>query len=80
MRIAAWVAAAAVLLRRTLTAQLAHGAAALVVTGAEATKAGPGHYVISGAALGVEGAWTVEITARVSEFDEFRRKLQVPIR
>jgi hypothetical protein len=36
--------------------------------------------VISGAALGVDGEWTVEIAARVSAFDEFRRKLQVPIR
>jgi copper transport protein len=46
----------------------------------EATDAGPGYYVISGAALAVEGVWTVEITPRVSDFDEFRRKLQVPIR
>ena len=46
----------------------------------EATKAGPGHYVVSGAALGVEGDWTVEIAARVSDFDEFRTKLEVPVR
>ena len=45
----------------------------------EATKAGPGHYVVSGAALGVEGDWTVEIAARVSDFDEFRTKLVVPV-
>jgi copper transport protein len=46
----------------------------------EATKAGPGHYLVSGAALGVEGEWTLEIAARVSDFDEFRTKLNVPIR
>jgi copper transport protein len=46
----------------------------------EATKAGPGHYVVSGAALGVEGEWTVEVAARVSDFDEFRAKLNVPVR
>lgn len=46
----------------------------------EATKAGPGHYVISGAALGVEGDWTVEIAARVTDFDEFRTELAVPVR
>ena len=45
----------------------------------EAPKAGPGHYVVSGAALGVEGDWTVEIAARVTDFDEFRTKLVVPV-
>jgi copper transport protein len=45
----------------------------------ESTKAGPGHYVVSAAALGVEGNWTVEIAARVSDFDEFRTKLEVQI-
>ena len=29
---------------------------------------------------GVEGEWTVEIAARVSDFDEFRAKLNVPVR
>lgn len=46
----------------------------------EATKAGPGHYLVAGAALGVEGDWTLEIAARASDFDEFRTKLNVPIR
>jgi copper transport protein len=46
----------------------------------ESTKAGPGHYVVSGVALGVEGDWAVEIAARVSDFDEFRTKLEVPVR
>jgi copper transport protein len=46
----------------------------------EATRAGPGHYVVSGAAFGVKGEWTVEIASRVSEFDEFRTKLHVPVR
>jgi copper transport protein len=44
-----------------------------------ATKAGPGDYVVSGAALGVAGDWTVEIVARVSDFDEHRASLEVPI-
>jgi copper transport protein len=44
------------------------------------TKAGPGHYVIAGAALGVKGDWTVEIAARVSDFDEHRAEVEVPIR
>ena len=46
----------------------------------DASKAGPGHYVISGAALAPEGEWTLEIAARVTEFDEFRTKLEVPVR
>ena len=45
----------------------------------EPTKAGPGHYVISGAAFGVTGDWTLEIAARVSDFDEHRVKVDVPI-
>ena len=45
----------------------------------EPRKAGPGHYVISGAALGVAGDWTLEIAARVSDFDEHRTKLEVPV-
>jgi copper transport protein len=45
-----------------------------------ATKAGLGHYVVSGAALGVAGDWSVEVVARVSEFDEYRAEVKVPIR
>ena len=46
----------------------------------EATRAGPGHYVVSGATFGVKGEWTVEIASRVSDFDEFRTKLKLPVR
>ena len=46
----------------------------------ESTKAGPGHYVISGAALSVAGDWSIEVAARVSEFDEHRARIEVPIR
>jgi copper transport protein len=44
-----------------------------------ATKAGPGHYVISAATFGVKGNWTIEVAARVSDFDEYRAKVEVPI-
>jgi len=44
------------------------------------TKAGPGHYVIAGAALGAPGDWTVDVTARVSDFDEYRAQVEVPIK
>jgi hypothetical protein len=44
-----------------------------------ATKAGPGHYVISGATFGVKGNWTIEVAGRISDFDEYRAKVEVPI-
>jgi copper transport protein len=46
----------------------------------DATKAGPGHYVVSGAAFGVSGTWSVVIAARVSDFDEYRASFEAPIR
>jgi copper transport protein len=45
-----------------------------------ATKAGPGHYVVTGAALSPPGDWALEVVARVSDFDEYRTTFQVPIR
>jgi copper transport protein len=45
----------------------------------DARTAGPGHYVVTSAALGVEGDWKVEVVARVSEFDEHRTSFEVPI-
>ncbi|MGH8572227.1 MAG: hypothetical protein ACREX8_06585, partial [Gammaproteobacteria bacterium] len=47
---------------------------------AEAEKAGPGHYVVPAAAFGVTGAWELEITSRVSRFDEYQTTLTVPIK
>ena len=43
-------------------------------------RAGPGHYVVSGAPFGVAGDWRVEVAARVSEFDEHRARFELPIR
>ena len=45
----------------------------------DATKAGPGHYVVSGAAFGVAGDWKVEVRSRVSDFDEYSTEFTVPI-
>lgn len=42
-------------------------------------EAGPGHYVISGAQLSPGGTWELELTDRVSAFDEFEAKVSVPI-
>jgi copper transport protein len=43
-------------------------------------KAGPGHYVVSRAQFGVAGDWQVEIVSRVSEFEEHRAIVEVPVR
>jgi copper transport protein len=41
--------------------------------------AGPGHYVAH-AALGVPGTWSVRVAVRVSDFDEYTTRVEVPIR
>jgi copper transport protein len=46
----------------------------------DARKAGPGHYVVTALTLGVPGTWQVTVTVRVSDFDEYTKKLEVPIR
>lgn len=45
----------------------------------EPNVAGPGHYVVNAASLGVAGDWTMEITVRISDFDEYTSKFEVPI-
>ncbi|MEZ5123164.1 MAG: CopD family protein [Solirubrobacterales bacterium] len=46
----------------------------------QVNRAGPGHYVVTGAPLAVPGDWTLRITVRVSDFDQYERRLEVPIR
>jgi hypothetical protein len=46
----------------------------------KANLAGPGHYVLNSAVLSPGGTWDIEITDRVSEFDQFSRTVKVPIR
>ena len=46
----------------------------------KANLAGPGHYILSSAVLSPGGTWEIEITDRVSEFEEFSRTVKVPIR
>jgi copper transport protein len=45
-----------------------------------ASRAGPGHYIVPSAVLGVPGTWRLTISVRVSEFDEYVAKVEVPIR
>jgi copper transport protein len=45
-----------------------------------ASLAGPGHYILTSAALTPGGTWELELTDRVSEFQEYSRTVKVPIR
>jgi len=45
-----------------------------------AHQAGPGHYVVPDAVLGVAGTWRLLVSVRVSAFDEYTTRVQVPIR
>ena len=42
--------------------------------------AGPGHYIVQDAELNLPGEWEIEVTLRISAFDEFEKKIEVPVR
>ena len=42
-------------------------------------KGGPGHYVVRRAQLAPGGDWRLEVSARVSEFDLYEKRVEVPI-
>ena len=46
----------------------------------EPQRAGPGHYTVQGAPLNVAGDWDLDVTMRVSAFDQYTAKTEVPIR
>ena len=46
----------------------------------EPQLSGPGHYTIPDALLNASGDWQITLTMRVSAFDEFTKKVEVPIR
>jgi copper transport protein len=67
------------------TAKEVHVAAELPSKGigrieAHAAQAGPGHYVVPDLTLGVAGRWRLTVTVRVSEFDEYAKKIEVEVR
>jgi copper transport protein len=45
-----------------------------------ASRAGPGHYIVPAAVLGVPGKWQLTILVRVSDFDQYEAKTEVPVR
>jgi copper transport protein len=46
----------------------------------ELRRAGPGHYIASDAALGIAGDWNLEVSGRISRFEEMRGSAEVEIR
>jgi copper transport protein len=45
-----------------------------------AEPAGPGHYVVRRAGIAPRGDWQLDVSARVSAFDEYTTKVEVPIK
>ena len=45
-----------------------------------ASQAGPGHYVVLGAAFPIAGSWQLMVEARRGDFDSYSTSLSVPIR
>jgi copper transport protein len=43
-------------------------------------QAGPGHWVVRGAHFAPAGDWRLDVSARVSEFDAYSAKVEVPVR
>ncbi len=46
----------------------------------EPQLSGPGHYTIPGALLNVAGDWRLDLSVRVSAFDEYTETIEVPVR
>ena len=46
----------------------------------EPQLSGPGHYTIPDALLNATGDWQLTLTMRVSAFNEFSQKVEVPVR
>ncbi len=62
---------------KELTASVTRGGLRLPV---DLRKAGPGHYVANRATFPKRGEWTLQLTARVSDFDQYEAKVEVPVR
>jgi copper transport protein len=45
-----------------------------------ARRAGPGHFVVAAAPLPVAGRWRLQVTVRVSDFDEYTGRTEVRVR
>ena len=47
---------------------------------ATVSPGGPGHWIVTDAQFAPAGDWRVTVTDRVSAFDEYETRLEVPIR
>ncbi|MEA2186650.1 MAG: copper transport protein [Solirubrobacteraceae bacterium] len=65
---------------KELTVTLALPAKKIGPLPAKAREAGPGHYVIDTVQLVPAGEWRLDVTSRVSEFDQYEGSLEVPVR
>jgi copper transport protein len=65
---------------RQLTVTLALPAKDIGPLPARAREAGPGHYVVDTVQLVPAGDWRLDVTSRVSEFDQYEARLKVPVR
>jgi copper transport protein len=45
----------------------------------EVQSAGPGHYIVPSALLNAPGDWEIDLTLRVSEFDQYEEEIEVPV-
>jgi copper transport protein len=45
----------------------------------EVQDAGPGHYIVPNALLNAPGEWEIDLTLRVSEFDQYEKKVEVGV-
>jgi copper transport protein len=45
----------------------------------EPHKAGPGHWIVRRADLAPAGKWRLDVSARVSEFDAYTTRIEVPV-
>jgi copper transport protein len=65
---------------RQLSATLALPSKGIGPLTLKARPAGPGHYVVDTVALVPGGDWRLDVTSRVSDFDQYETSLKVPVR
>jgi len=65
---------------RELTVTASLPAKAIGPLSLQPTISGPGHYTLASADLSPGGTWAITLVDRVSEFDEYTRTVNVPIR
>ena len=65
---------------KELTMSASHPSKGIGPLPLKANLAGPGHYVLSSVQLSPGGTWQLQITDRVSEFDEYTRTIDVPVK